>query len=381
MWADYLPLEQLWVAIFQGRGDPRRTVCQVKAAIIKCMQQVAQTVLLNKISNEGWIGGISYRWIEGLSKVPKKLCNGIARYAVLRWALNQDDDHWLANRGTRHQFPCARCGSRADCFPWGFYAAPICDPCAVGLNLTAFTLAPFSQELFTCQVEAAWHQRCDLGLGVIEEENQRDGTLIAGSPPLDVPPQDLVDRLTQELDCRLPDNDLVCIACGCGDCTVGHWVRWCIVPIVAAHRLLGLRRYIGHLDEVSRLSQRSLTVCSLVVFHFRRLLRQEGGFHHQTRGERHSPVWWCRRICQEVSLNAHVQLHIRLEEHRRSALACTCTEDGFVMARTLPVHLSTFLRRQLSCKRLRITILVIPSRWPSPPSKPRKVVCRGITPM
>ena len=62
--------------------------------------------------------------------------------------------------------------------------------------------------------------------------------LIAGSPPLDVPPQDLVDRLTQELDCRLPDNDLVCIACGCGDCTVGHWVRWCIVPIVAAHRLL-----------------------------------------------------------------------------------------------------------------------------------------------
>ena len=174
---------------------------------------------------------------------------------------------------------------------------------------------------------------------MIWASNQGDRTLI-----VDVPPQDLVARLTQELDCRLPDNDLVCIACGCGDCTVGHWVRWFIVPIVAAHRLLGLRRYIGHLDEVSRLSQRSLTVCSLVVFHFRRLLRQAGGFHHQTRGERHSPVWWCRRICQEVSLNAHVQLHIRLEEDRRSALACTCTEDGFVMARTLPVHLSTFLR-------------------------------------
>ena len=119
--------------------------------------------------------------------------------------------------------------------------------------------------------------------------------------PQDAPPQTVID-ITQELDGRLPDNDLVCIACGCGDCTVGHWVRWCIVPIVAVHRLLGLRRYVGHLDEVSRLSQRALTVCSLVVFHFRRLLRQEGGFLHQTRGERHSPVWWCRRICQEVSL-------------------------------------------------------------------------------
>ena len=100
---------------------------------------------------------------------------------------------------------------------------------------------------------------------------------------------------------------------------------------------------MGHLDEVSRLSQRALTVCSLVVFHFRRLLRQEGGFLHQTRGERHSPVWWCRRICQEVSLNAHVQL-LRLEEHRRSGLACVCHEDGLVLVRTLPVHMSTFLR-------------------------------------
>ena len=159
MWADYLPLEQLRAAIYQGRGDPRRTVCQVKTAISKCMQSVARTVLLNKICTEGWIGGISHQWIDGLSKVTKKMCNGIARYAVLRWALNQDDDHWLANRGRRHQFPCARCGSRADCFPWGFYAAPMCDPCVVSLNLTAFTLASYSLDLFTCQVSAAWQSQ------------------------------------------------------------------------------------------------------------------------------------------------------------------------------------------------------------------------------
>ena len=86
MWLDYVPLEQLRSAVFKGRGDPRGTVCQVKMVICQSMQQVAHTVLLNKVSSEGWIGGITFRWLEGLTKVPKKLCNGIARYAVLRWA-------------------------------------------------------------------------------------------------------------------------------------------------------------------------------------------------------------------------------------------------------------------------------------------------------
>ncbi len=123
MWYDYLPLEHLRAAVYQGKGNPRRVTRNVKAAICQSMEHVAQTVLLNKISTEGWNGGISFRWISELAGVPKTLCNGIAWYAVLRWSLNQDDDHWLANRGTRHDFPCARCGSRADCFPWGFYCA------------------------------------------------------------------------------------------------------------------------------------------------------------------------------------------------------------------------------------------------------------------
>ena len=344
MWADYLPLEQLKAAIYRGNNDPRRTVGQVKLVISKSMQVVAQTVLLNKIRAEGWVGGISYQWIEGLSKVARKMCNGIARYAVLRWALNQDDDHWLANPGTRHQLPCARCGSRADCYPWGFYAAPMCDTCVVSLNLTAFTLAPYSQDLFTCLVAAAGHSQVDVHCEICPGGLAEQSTHQPGAPLQNVPSQIMVDATMQELEGRLPDNDLVCIACGCGDCTVGHWVRWCIVPIVAVHRLLGLKRYVGHLEEISRLSQRALTVCSLVVFHFRRLLRQEGAFLHQTCGERHSPVWWCRRICQEVSLNAHVQLRLRLEEHRRSGLACVCHEDGLTLVRTLPVHMSTFLR-------------------------------------
>ena len=150
-----------------------------------------------------------------------------------------------------------------------------------------------------------------------------------------------------DLENRLPDNNLVCIACGCGDCTVGHWVRWCLIPIASAHRLLGLQEYRGSLDVLAGISSRNLAICSLVVFHFRRLLRQEGAFFHQTRGERHSPLWWCRKLCHEVSLNAHIQLQVRIEEFWPGVPACTCSDEGVYLVRTLPVHLSTFLRPPL----------------------------------
>ena len=292
------------------------------------MLLVAHTVLRNKVSTEGWVGGITFRWLEGLTKVPKKMCNGIARYAVLRWALNQDDDHWLANRGTRHQNPCARCGQRADCFPWGFYAAPMCETCVGQLELSSFALTPYAQDLFLCLAHPG-----TLPPVVTEQAARVDPHLNVRIPLTDSQHQEHQDNLTHHQRCcdlenRLPDNNLVCIACGCGDCTVGHWVRWCLIPIASAHRLLGLQEYSGSLDVIAGISSRNLAVCSLVVFHFRRLLRQEGAFFHQTRGERHSPLWWCRKLCHEVSLNAHIQLQVRIEEFRPGVPACTCSEDG-----------------------------------------------------
>ena len=299
------------------------------------------------MSTEGWIGGITFRWLEGLTKVPKKMCNGIARYAVLRWALNQDDDHWLANRGTRHQNPCARCGKRADSFPWGFYAAPMCETCVGQLELTSFVLTPYAQDLFLCLAHPG-----ALSPGVTGQGARVDPHLNTMESLTDPQHQEHQNSPTHQQRCsdlenRLPDNNLVCIACGCGDCTVGHWVRWCLIPIASAHRLLGLQEYRGSLDVLAGISSRNLAICSVVVFHFRRLLRQEGAFFHQTRGERHSPLWWCRKLCHEVSLNAHIQLQVRIEEFRPGVPACTCSDEGLYLVRTLPVHLSTFLRPPL----------------------------------
>ena len=29
-----------------------------------------------------------------------------------------------------------------------------------------------------------------------------------------------------------PAHFVVCRACGCGDNTMGHWTRWCVVPLI-----------------------------------------------------------------------------------------------------------------------------------------------------
>ncbi len=49
----------------------------------------------------------------------------------------------------------------------------------------------------------------------------------------------------------VPTDDCVCRACGIGDNTVGHWSRWCIVPTIAAGRLLRLPRIPESLNQIA----------------------------------------------------------------------------------------------------------------------------------
>ena len=95
----------------------------------KCVESVGQTpdssnqqyqnpgYLDKKIIREGWSQGISCQWIHLAAKCSKKWCNCLARYALLRWSVNQDDDVWLALRGTRHAQLCQGCGLSGDTFP------------------------------------------------------------------------------------------------------------------------------------------------------------------------------------------------------------------------------------------------------------------------
>ena len=83
-----------------------------------------------------------------LVEAPKTWCNGIGRYTLLRWAVNQDDDVWLSMRGTRHQQKCETCSLPGEFFPHGYYQPPLCESCirSVELNSCFF---------FYCKAERA----------------------------------------------------------------------------------------------------------------------------------------------------------------------------------------------------------------------------------
>ena len=54
-------------------------------------------------STENYQRGVEFKVsrLSGLiwvSRAPKKWCNGVARFTLLRWAVNQDDDTWLTLR-------------------------------------------------------------------------------------------------------------------------------------------------------------------------------------------------------------------------------------------------------------------------------------------
>ena len=75
------------------------------------------------------------------------------------------------------------------------------------------------------------------------------------------------------LQSRLPER---CIACGCGDNTIGHWVRWCVIPLTVVLVILCLPNSDLCLSDMAVLSPRHNAVCSITLAAFRRLLLLPG---------------------------------------------------------------------------------------------------------
>ena len=105
MWAPFIPFDHLIRALAQGQGSTPVRLRRLKKCILDGMIRAAQHRVAQKVETEGWAGGISFHWLLRLSQIKKSWCNGICRFAILRWALNQDDDVWVSRRGTRHNQP------------------------------------------------------------------------------------------------------------------------------------------------------------------------------------------------------------------------------------------------------------------------------------
>jgi len=118
LWVPYIQLSDIAAALADQKNGVTGRLDRMKQVIIAGMVVAARSQLRRKIAREGWSQGISFEWVDLVSGAPKKWCNGVARFTLLRWAVNQDDDTWLTLRGTRHHHRCGYCLQLGDTFSW-----------------------------------------------------------------------------------------------------------------------------------------------------------------------------------------------------------------------------------------------------------------------
>ena len=90
---------------------------QLKLSLYEAIQVHALQYLQSRVSLQLLPGGVSWAWLTHLATMPKLAVNGVARFAVLRWAVNEDDDECLRLRlagSLQAEQRCQLCGPSKD---------------------------------------------------------------------------------------------------------------------------------------------------------------------------------------------------------------------------------------------------------------------------
>ena len=318
LWIPYIQLSDIAASLTAHKNGVTGRLDSLKRVIITGMVLAAKTQIRKKILREGWSQGISVDWVDLIADAPKKWCNGIARFTLLRWAVNQDDDVWLTLRGTRHKHLCGVCLRPGDTFPGGFYTEAMCEHCIAAHGITPL-------------------QHCPFGLQLQDALGAYYGLRSTGPERTIDPPETLMAPFRS----TFPTNGTVCAACGCGDNTIGHWSRWCIVPLLVAWILTQPGHSWATLNDIAVNSRRTATICTLVLAAFRRLLRQEGAFVHQVRGEPKSVAWWCDTLIESTCQDATKELGVPLMHPRLNRAQCLLHAQLIDTVRVLPTDIAT----------------------------------------
>ena len=131
------------------------------------------------------------------------------------------------------------------------------------------------------------------------------------------------------------------MACGCGDNTIGHWTRWCILPFVVAWIILRPSGTLQCLSDLASISPIYSAICTLTLAAFRRLLRQEGAFYHQTPNDPKSICWWIDTLLSAVSQDAPQELEVPFFRAMRLTPRCKVNSATITLSRVLPVDIDT----------------------------------------
>ena len=215
-------------------------------------------------------GGVSWAWLTNLASVPKLAVHGVARFAVLRWAVNEDDDECLRLRlagSLQAEQPCQLCGVHTRLYPLGLNFVPACEKCCHDNNINATTL--YSNERWGVPATSHWHTTAES---------------IRGSFSVPASWRDQGRNLSP------------CVACGRGDNSSQHWARFCIIPVLVANTLSPSTNPFRSLDQLARVNTAGCVVASHVLHQFRRLLLEHGGMQHSTAPVHLSILEWLTRL-------------------------------------------------------------------------------------
>ena len=243
---------------------------QLKLSLYEAIQVHALQYLQSRVSLQLLPGGVSWAWLTHLATVPKLAVNGVARFAVLRWAVNEDDDECLRLRlagSLQAEQPCQLCGIHTRLYPLGLNFAPACERCCHDHDINATTL--YSSERWGIPATSPWH--------AIAESTR-------GSFPV---PASWRDRAR---------NLAPCVACRHGDNSSQHWARFCIVPVLVANVLSPSPNSVKSLDQLARVNTAGCVIASHILHQFRRLLLEHGGMQHAPSSVPLSVPEWLTRL-------------------------------------------------------------------------------------
>ena len=227
---------------------------QLKKVLYEVIQAHALRYLHTKVNLQLLPGGVSCAWVTKLASLPKLAVNGIARFAVLRWAVNEDDDECLRLRmqgNLQAERPCQLCGVHTRLYPLGLNFTPMCEKCCHDHNVNATTVG--GEQRWGIPPTSRWFCVADAVRG-----------------------QYSVAPDWSTLNRHLPP----CVACGLGDNSTQHWARFCIIPVLVANELAPSSQRVSSLDQLARTGGTGCFIASHILHQFRRLLLEHGGMQH-----------------------------------------------------------------------------------------------------
>ena len=299
MWHPYVLFEEIFSALTTKAGTPAQIIANLKKVIISGMVREAKSRLAIKIDREGWKGGIDQIWVDLVAGAPKRQCGGIA--------VNQDDDVWLSMRGTRHQQRCVHCGLLNSAFPFGHQSPPMCENCIQAKQLTLWSTSPWSCPLL--QAYTSDH------------------------------PADQIKDWQRSWQIAPTGLQSMWI----GDNTIGHWTRWCPVPLIVALSILRPARVVDNIGQLARMGVKHAVTCTLVLASFRRLLRQEGAFLHQQCSDPKNVLWWITTLHEMVANDSHIELGVEYPTRTWAQGCCSLSAQHVSIEKVLPLDYSTIL--------------------------------------